>query len=399
MVLKELINQKGFPKIFFDSSNKKNQSFCIYELEEEIVLNSNGCFVNGYKIKEDPLISLQNKITKWKAETKNIACIGFCSYNLKDYLYPHINFKNRTDDTPLFWFAKPKTVYHLNDTNFNSKNVSLNELKNYENFSSYNNNIEKIKSKLKSGDVYQVNYTYQKKFTSNNKTQNLYYKIRNIAKPKYGWFIDLEDLQILSFSPERFFNVKNNTIYSNPIKGTMPRSNNIELDNKYKKQLQKSDKDRSENLMITDLIRNDLGKICEYGSIKVDNIFNIVSFETVHHMESKISGKLRANINEIEIFKALFPGGSITGAPKESAMKIIDDLENYSRELYTGSIGYIKSDGTMDFNIAIRTMIKNKKTLNYSVGGGIIWDSVSRDEWKETKTKAEILSDIIKSNE
>ena len=143
--------------------------------------------------------------------------------------------------------------------------------------------------------------------------------------------------------------------------------------------------------MITDLIRNDLGKICQYGSIKVNEIFNIVSFETVHHMISKVSGILKSNINEIDIIKALFPGGSITGAPKESSMKIIDNLENYSREIYTGSIGYIKSNGNMDFNIAIRTMLNKDGKLKYPVGGGIVWDSEPQSEYLEAKNKANIL--------
>ena len=394
MILKELIDSKGYPKVLFDSYKEK--SFCIYELEEEIILNSDGCFLNGNKINGDPLKLLQHNITKWKKSKNEIACIGFCSYNLKDYIYPHIQFNKKKNDIPLFWFAKPKKVYFLNNTDFKKNNIEIEELKQQENFNSYNKNIDKIKSKLKTGDVYQVNYTYQKKFKTHDKIHNIYFSIRNIAKPKYGWFMNLDNLQILSFSPERFFNVKNQYIYSNPIKGTMPRSNDPQLDQKYKKQLQESKKDKAENLMITDLIRNDLGKICEYGSIKVTEIFNVKSFETVHHMESKIFGKLKPKINEVDIFKALFPGGSITGAPKESAMKIIDQLENYSRELYTGSIGYITSDGKMDFNIAIRTMINKNNTLNYSVGGGIVWDSISKNEWEETKTKAEILSHLIK---
>ena len=396
MKLKELIDSKGYPKILFDSYKTNEQSFCIYELEEEIMLNADGCFINGKKVNKHPLELLQDNITKWKKSQDEIACVGFCSYNLKDYFYPHINFNKKKDTVPLFWFAKPKKVYFLNNTEFEKNNVEINEFEKNENFISYSNQIDKIKSKLKAGDVYQVNYTYQKKFKTNDEIHNIYFSIRNIAKPKYGWFIDLDYLQILSFSPERFFNVKNQYIYSNPIKGTMPRSNDPKLDQTYKKQLQESKKDRAENLMITDLIRNDLGKICEYGSIKVDEIFNVISFETVHHMESKISGKLNSNVNELDIFKALFPGGSITGAPKENAMKIIDDLENYSRELYSGSIGYIKSDGTMDFNIAIRTIINNNNILNYAIGGGIIWDSISKNEWEETKTKTKILSHIIK---
>ncbi len=211
-----------------------------------------------------------------------------------------------------------------------------------------------------------------------------------------SWFFDINTIQILCFSPEQFFTTNGKKIYSSPIKGTMERSQDEIIDNYNKTILENSIKDKAENLMITDLIRNDLGKICQYGSIKVNEIFNIVSFETVHHMISKVSGILKSNINEIDIIKALFPGGSITGAPKESSMKIIDNLENYSREIYTGSIGYIKSNGNMDFNIAIRTMLNKDGKLKYPVGGGIVWDSKIENEWEETKTKAKILHSITK---
>ena len=395
MNLKDLINLKGNPKIFFDSYKNNTSSFFIYDIEEEIILNSKGCFLNGIKMNEDPLELLQKCITKWKLSSDKIACIGFLSYNFKKYLFPHINFKTKKDDVPYFWFAKPKKVFFLKENISDHTHSKIYEFYKKEKFSYYKKNIEKIKSKLNSGDVYQVNYTYPKKFKTQDDINNIYFSLRNIAKPQYGWFIDLDYLQILSFSPERLFKVKNGYIFSNPIKGTMPRSKDIKLDNKYKNQLKKSAKDQAENLMITDLIRNDLGKICKYGSIEVNELFKVVSFETVHHMVSKISGKLKLNINELDVIKALFPGGSITGAPKESAMKIIDKLENYSRELYTGSIGYVESDGTMDFNIAIRTIINNNDCLKYSVGGGIVWDSIAENEWEETKIKTKILNSII----
>ena len=139
MVLKELINSKGYPKILFDSYKEK--SFCIYDLEEEIILNSDGCFLNGNKIHGDPLKLLQTNITKWKKSKHEIACIGFCSYNLKDYIYPHIQFRKKNNDVPLFWFAKPKKVYFLNNTDLESNNVIINKLKQLENFNSYNNII------------------------------------------------------------------------------------------------------------------------------------------------------------------------------------------------------------------------------------------------------------------
>ena len=149
---------------------------------------------------------------------------------------------------------------------------------------------------------------------------------------------------ILSLSPESLIKVKNKMIYTAPIKGTRHRSNIPSVDLELKKELQNSIKDKAEHLMIVDLLRNDLGKICQIGSIKVNDLYNIKSFETIHHMVTEIEGKLKENISETDIIQALFPGGSITGAPKESAMSIIDNLEQSNRKIYTGSAGYIKSN-------------------------------------------------------
>ena len=179
------------------------------------------------------------------------------------------------------------------------------------------------------------------------------------------------------------------------MKGTRGRSLDNDVDKKLKLELKDSKKDKAEHLMIVDLLRNDIGKISKYGGVKVSNMFNIKSFNTVHQMISCIEGDLKNNIKESDIIKALFPGGSITGAPKESAMKIIDKLENYSRDIYTGSIGYINDKGDLKFNIAIRTMILENNNGIYPVGGGIVWDSDAEDEWNETKIKSEILSSLL----
>ena len=148
--------------------------------------------------------------------------------------------------------------------------------------------------------------------------------------------------------------------------------------------------------MIVDLLRNDLGKICEYGSINVTDLFNIKSYPTVHQMVSCIDGKLKSGTRYVDIFKALCPGGSITGAPKESSMRIIDRLEDYNREVYTGNIGYLDGDGNMHFNMAIRTMMIVENFIKYCVGGGIVWDSIAEDEWKEAQLKSKILDQFIR---
>ena len=161
--------------------------------------------------------------------------------------------------------------------------------------------------------------------------------------------------------------------------------------NQYKKILKESKKDKAEHLMIVDLLRNDLGKICKYGSVKVKNLFAINSYVTVHQMVSCIYGELKNDIKYIDIFKAMCPGGSITGSPKESSMQIIDNLEDYNREIYTGNIGYIDEKGDLFFNIAIRTMLIQNNLIDYSIGGGIVWNSDSKKEWEEAQLKSKIL--------
>ena len=163
----------------------------------------------------------------------------------------------------------------------------------------------------------------------------------NFAQPDFGVNLNLNDMQIISLSPENFITKIDSNISSFPIKGTRKASQNSIEDQILKDKLKNSIKDRAEHVMIVDLIRNDLGKICEFGSIDTINLFKIVSFKTIHHMVTEIKGKLKSDINETDIFSAMFPGGSITGAPKQRAIEIIDKIESYSRGIYTGSIGLI----------------------------------------------------------
>ena len=219
--------------------------------------------------------------------------------------------------------------------------------------------------------------------------------LRTLAQPQEGIFIKNKDFDILSLSPESFVKVKNRKIQTSPIKGTRPFSKNFNENKKLKFQLQNSEKDKAEHLMIVDLLRNDLGKICKMNSVKVEDLYKIKSFKTINHMVSKIIGKLNSNVDELDIIHALFPGGSITGAPKESAMKIIDAIENKPRNIYTGSIGYIKPNGDMSFNISIRTLLRYNDKYEYGIGGGIVWDSNETEEWNEAQQKSKILEPLF----
>lgn len=389
--LNEIIQKYGNPDILIDSWENNYQGYAIWKSDSTILWNTEGLFHSNKKIKNN-LDSFQQIIDEWKNDFDMIPAVGFISYNFKDVLYPNIKFKNVNKDFPYLFFVKPKKVVKYKIQIQNHKKSKIKFLDNIIDFTKYKSQIDKIKKELYEGNVYQINYTIQKMYKCFDNGFDTYLALRNIVKPPHGYYMNFNNYEILSLSPELFFKTKNNTIYSYPMKGTRGRNIDKNKDKKLRNELKKSSKDKSEHLMIVDLLRNDIGKISKYGGVKVSKMFNIKSFKTVHQMISCIKGELKDNVKESDIIKALFPGGSITGAPKESAMKIIDKLENYSRDLYTGSIGYINENGDMNFNIAIRTMtIKNNKGI-YPVGGGIVWDSNAKDEWQETKIKSKILS-------
>ena len=399
--LKELADQYGTPDILIDSFNTQDKRYAIWGFEEILQIKNSGVYLNNQLIKDDWGKVFQRTIDKWKKESTNkqIACAGFISYEFKKYLYQHIRFNNNLNNSfPYLWFGKPTKIkeYDLTQSNDNSEGIKLNLNKDIMPLANYNAKISHIKNYLKNGDVYQINFTDKKNFDLDNLNAfTLYQILRDTAKPQEGFFMQTDEFDILSLSPESFLKIKDGTIQTAPIKGTRPSSKNQNINSKMKLELKNSTKDKAEHLMIVDLMRNDLGKICELKSIKVDELYSIKTFETIHHMVTKITGKLKQNINELEIFSALFPGGSITGAPKESAMKIIDELELEPRKIYTGSAGYISSNGNMNFNICIRTLLRNTNQYEYGVGGGIVWDSISEQEWNEAQQKSKILESLL----
>ena len=211
----------------------------------------------------------------------------------------------------------------------------------------------------------------------------------------FSAYLGFPGFTIGSSSPERFLYQKGDRIETRPIKGTRPRGKNSEEDAKYAKELAESPKDRAELNMIVDLERNDLGKFCYYGSVEVAGHAVIEKYARVFHTVSTVTGKVKMGIDAADILKAAFPGGSITGAPKIRAMKIIDELEPSSRGVYTGSIGYISIDGNMDLNIVIRTFIMKDNEFYYNVGGGIVVDSDPKMEYQETLDKGIALEDTL----
>jgi para-aminobenzoate synthetase component 1 len=222
------------------------------------------------------------------------------------------------------------------------------------------------------------------------------YEILNssFASP-YSAYMNYPFGKILSFSPERFLSIQNNIVETKPIKGTRTRSKDPEIDKINIHELKTSDKDRAENLMIVDLLRNDLGINCKNGSIKVDKLFEIETFANVHHLVSTITGEVDDASSIYNLIKDAFPGGSITGAPKLRSMQIIDELEPNNRSVYCGSIGYISFDEKVDLNISIRTMLAVDNNLYFWGGGGIVADSDVKSEYNETISKVKPLLDTF----
>ncbi len=377
----------GTPDAIFFSYNK-DEFFSIWGFDDIYSLSKNQL------IEKNIMNNFQDKITEWKKESEEIAAVGFLSYDSKNIFFSKVNFKNINSDVPLIWFGKPQVIkkIHKSDLiNLKTKKSELNKTIDVPDIQYYNQIIAKIKNYLKSGDVYQINYTQPISLEIIGNEFDLYLSLLKTANPSYSAYLNLNSKTYLSMSPENFFTKINNKISSYPVKGTRMRSNVDSEDISLKIELMNSEKDKAEHLMIVDLIRNDLGKICQYGSIKVNDLFHVKSFNTVHHMVSDINGTLKDNINETNIFEALFPGGSITGAPKQRAIEIIDQIENYSRGLYTGAMGIISSNGDMIFNIAIRTLTLENQKAEYPVGGGIVWDSTASGEREEAIQKSKIL--------
>ncbi len=256
--------------------------------------------------------------------------------------------------------------------------------------------VKKAKEYIHNGDIYQVNMTQRFKCILDVDPYSLYYVLRQKNAAPFSAFLSFPEVKIGSSSPERFLFLKNGFIQTRPIKGTRPRGSNESEDLKYMSELQNSIKDHAELNMIVDLERNDLGKFCEYGTVNVKEHAVIEKYARVFHLVSTVTGKVKKGYDFADIIKATFPGGSITGAPKIRAMQIIDELEPTVRSIYTGAIGYAGINGTMDFNIVIRTFIIKGRQLYYNVGGGIVEDSNPEDEYQETLDKGMALQEALK---
>ena len=255
--------------------------------------------------------------------------------------------------------------------------------------------FKRVLDYIYAGDCYQINLAQRFAAPAAGDPWLAYQALRVLNPAPYAAYLNMPHAQILSASPERFLKLERGQVETKPIKGTRPRAGHPRVDAELATELKASGKDRAENVMIVDLLRNDLSKNCEPGSVRAPKLFEIESFATVHHLVSTVTGTLRQGRDALDLLRGCFPGGSITGAPKLRAMQIIEELEPHRRGVYCGAIGYIGGDGNMDLNIAIRTLVYSGGAIRFWAGGGIVADSRCDDEYQETFDKAAAMLQLL----
>lgn len=389
--------------------------------------------------KENPLDFLQDELNKYKVENNTDlpfigGAVGYLSYDLGNYienlprsakddlngydlyfgLYDHAividHLKEKTYiATPNLDVKREEDIVlnienKINEAEINGVNPICYEEKQVpptklsSNFTKkeFENSVEKVRQYIKNGDIYQANLTQRFRGKTTLSSYELYRDLRRVSPAPFGAYLNFDDFNILSNSPERFIKCIDRKLETRPIKGTRPRGKNKEEDLKLQEELKNSEKDRAELLMIVDLERNDIGRISKIGSVKVPELFVIEPYANVNHLVATVVGELDDDKDAVDAIKATFPGGSITGAPKIRAMEIIDELEPTQRNAYTGSIGYIGFNGDMDLNIAIRTVVKKEDDVYFQVGGGMTWGSDPSEEYQETLDKAQSIMKALR---
>lgn len=262
----------------------------------------------------------------------------------------------------------------------------------------YYSKVNKVLEHIHRGDIYEANFC-QEFYALNAEIDPLqtYHKLNSISKPPFATFLKMDDKFLLSASPERYLKKEGEKIISQPIKGTAKRAITAQEDDLFRFSLENDPKERSENIMIVDLVRNDLSRIAKKGSVKVKELCQVYTFEQVHQMISTVEAEVKDHIHPVDIIRATFPMGSMTGAPKISAMKIIEDVEETKRGLYSGAVGYFKPSGDFDFNVIIRSILYNKmeKYVSYSVGSAITSKSIPEKEYEECLIKAKAMKQVL----
>jgi len=409
------------PKEFFQKLLKKEKNVCFFYSHSENGFEKIIAFnpVEKLSIKSNDKEDFQKEIKTFTSKNAKLKrkILGYISY---DAGYKIHNIKKTTkNDLRLpdayflafenwITFKKEAATIHYKNKEFLEKVQEIRKRKfkkpkNYtsKNFkpelkkSEYNKAYKKIKYHIKEGDIYQINLTHRLKAKTKMPPRELFMKTIKANDVDFLSYIEGESFEILSASPERFIKITGKKIETCPVKGTRPRGNTKKKDVELKNELIESEKEAAELNMITDLLRNDLGKIAKTGTVKVEGHRLISKCPTVWHTYSRITAEIDKKHTSIEAILSMLSGGSITGCPKKRAMEIIDKLETTSRSIYTGIIGQINPSQDCDFNIAIRTIIKKGEDLYLQVGGGIVLDSENKSEYEETLHKAASFMKIL----
>ena len=363
-------------------------------------------------------IEIKNECIKYFAD----GYFGYLSYDLKNTFEKLPVEKSSYIESPLimlyrfhlcfvFMHEENEIISYYSDEPYlerwknikkREENVNLKldivELNSNFNKEDYKNAVQRIKDYIIEGDIFEANLTrkYYGKFSEEPLKIDLFWDLIEKSPSQYSAFFHFENVSILSSSPERFIKLKGRSLNSKPIKGTRKREKDLEKDKPIYNELKNSEKDRAENLMIVDLVRNDFGKIAKIGSVNVNDLFKIESYETVHQMHSSIDAEIKEEYNVWDVIKACFPPGSMTGAPKIRAMEICSEIEKMKRGIYSGVLGYFGLDSYLDLSVIIRTLIISGDRFEFQVGGAIVYDSDPEDEYQETLVKAKAISEVLK---
>jgi para-aminobenzoate synthetase/4-amino-4-deoxychorismate lyase len=339
------------------------------------------------------------------ALSRGLHAAGFFSYELGYLLEPRLVGLLPPDrKVPLLWFGLYSAPRELTGAEVQEwlneeaiGNPTLGELAHSWDSASYLKRFEEVQSNIRSGDIYQLNLTFKAKFNLQGSPLALYRDLRLKQRVAYAGLVDTGDVTILSASPELFIKQEGRLIETRPMKGTAPRAGTLEADAVVRDVLSKDVKNRAENLMIVDLMRNDLGRIADLGSVDVTDLFTVETFKTLHQMTSGVTAELKPGIGIVEILKAIFPPGSITGAPKIRAMELIREFETEARGVYCGAIGRFSPDGTALLNVAIRTTVIDRRGAGeMGIGSGIVADSDGVKEYAECLLKMKFLTDPVR---
>lgn len=394
-VLQEhLINHfKGEKYVFFFNSNNENEKNIL------AISNSEKIEENNWKI---GFVSYDYKNNIEQLTSNGIDDIGFTE---EFFFTPQLIIEFSESKLDISYnsqvYNEPDLIQLINKFNLQQtedKQVASIKILPRTPKEEYIRNVSKLKEHIQQGDIYEINYCQE--FYAHQVQLNpidTYFKLNKKSPTPFSCFVKFNDKYLLCASPERFMSKMGNKLISQPIKGTIKRGATIEEDEELKNQLKTDPKERSENIMIVDLVRNDLSKIATQNSVKVDELCEIYTFPQVHQMISTISAELKSEVDFKQIIHALFPMGSMTGAPKIRAMELIEQYETSKRGLYSGTVGFIKPNGDFDFNVVIRSILYNasSKNLSYFVGGAITSLSEPEKEYEECLLKAKAINEVL----